>query len=439
MRYPLRVIPAATALAALALAPAAMGAVTRYASPTGTGPSATCAEAAPCSIYDAVSAAPGDTVIALPGTYSLGATSVSPSPGVTLTGKPGQAKPRFIAAGSWALVVGDGVTVRHVYAEASGTGGASRAVDATGPTALVEQSELVATGDTDYAIQLRDGATLRSTVARSASSDTGGAAVIVGGTGGTIENVTAIGAGTAPSNGIIIPGAFAVGTSTTSIVNTIADGNGGPAIRAEDDAGLDDLNIAVEHSNFPESSETPPEADITFGTGNQTAPTWPQPLLASPVTADFHQLAGSPTLEAGRSGAGGISDFDGQPRSMGDRPDIGADEFPGACAGRTATVTGSSASETLKGTSGPDVFVGLGGNDRIKGKGGDDIACGGAGKDTIVGAAGNDRLLGEAGRDTLRGGTGKDVLKGGPGADTLVGGKGKDRLGGGPGRDVQSQ
>ena len=51
--------------------------------------------------------------------------------------------------------------------------------------------------------------------------------------------------------------------------------------------------------------------------------------------------------------------------------DIGADEFPGQCAGRTATVSGTAGKDTLTGTTGPDVFVGLGGNDTIKGLGGE--------------------------------------------------------------------
>jgi Ca2+-binding RTX toxin-like protein len=248
--------------------------------------------------------------------------------------------------------------------------------------------------------------------------------------------VTAIGAGTAPSSAITSAATFG-SIQRVWIINTIADGNGGAAIAASDDGGTDDVKVSVEFSNFPELSVAPPDATIALGAGNQTGVGWPAPSFASPVSADFHQLGGSPTVDAGAAGFGGALDVDGQRRSMLGQVDIGADEFPGDCAGRTATVTGTNEKDTLTGTSGPDVFVGFGGADRIKGLGGDDVACGGDGRDNLIGGAGNDRLLGENGRDKLRGGPGKDRLLGGKGKDVLIGGKGKDRLKGGPGRDSQ--
>ena len=72
---------------------------------------------------------------------------------------------------------------------------------------------------------------------------------------------------------------------------------------------------------------------------------------------------------------------------------------PPRCAGRPATIVGTSGRDTLRGTSGRDVIVGLGGNDVIEGRGGNDVLCGGRG------------------RDTLRGGPGRDVVRGGPGRD----------------------
>jgi hypothetical protein len=97
------------------------------------------------------------------------------------------------------------------------------------------------------------------------------------------------------------------------------------------------------------------------------------------------------------------------------------------CAGKRATIVGTSKRDALKGTPGPDVIAGLGGIDTITGLGGNDTICGGAGNDTIVGGPGNDTLYGEAGND---------VLAGGPGNDTLLGGPGLDRLNGGPGRNT---
>ena len=57
---------------------------------------------------------------------------------------------------------------------------------------------------------------------------------------------------------------------------------------------------------------------------NQSA----DPLFANAAGGDFHQLAGSPTIDAGTADPfNGFSDFDGQPRLIGAAPDIGADEF----------------------------------------------------------------------------------------------------------------
>ena len=100
------------------------------------------------------------------------------------------------------------------------------------------------------------------------------------------------------------------------------------------------------------------------------------------------------------------------------------------CAGKRATIVGTSRSERLIGTPRADVIVAGAGNDVVRGRGGNDIVCGGTGRDTIDGHAGNDRAYG---------GDGADVIRGGDGADLLVGGAGRDLLSGGPGRDVVRQ
>jgi len=98
-----------------------------------------------------------------------------------------------------------------------------------------------------------------------------------------------------------------------------------------------------------------------------------------------------------------------------------------SCAGRPATIVGSSGADRLTGTPGTDVIAALGGNDRVSGLAGNDVICGGAGKDTLKGGKGNDKLLGQAGKDKLLGGPGRDKLRGGPGKDTLKGGPGRDK------------
>lgn len=114
----------------------------------------------------------------------------------------------------------------------------------------------------------------------------------------------------------------------------------------------------------------------------------------------------------------------------------GGTTTPGKCAGKTATITGTSAGDVLNGTAKRDIIAALGGNDKITGLGGNDLICGGGGNDTVIAGAGNDILLGQNGNDKLTGGTGKDILKGAKGKDRLLGGYGKDSLFGGPGKDT---
>jgi hypothetical protein len=109
--------------------------------------------------------------------------------------------------------------------------------------------------------------------------------------------------------------------------------------------GREDLSVDVNvmasatavlsHSNYS-TVDTSLSAGTNFsytqpGTnGNQTA----EPLFVNAAAGDFHQLAGSPTIDAGVAGPLiGNTDLDGSPRSQppciggGPIPDIGAYEF----------------------------------------------------------------------------------------------------------------
>jgi uncharacterized delta-60 repeat protein len=105
------------------------------------------------------------------------------------------------------------------------------------------------------------------------------------------------------------------------------------------------------------------------------------------------------------------------------------------CAGKRATIVGSSRANRLKGTRRADVIVALGGNDRIAAGRGNDLICAGNGNDRIDGGLGNDRLYGQNGNDKLGGASGKDKLSGGAGKDNLSGGGGKDSCAGNAGKD----
>jgi dipeptidyl aminopeptidase/acylaminoacyl peptidase len=69
---------------------------------------------------------------------------------------------------------------------------------------------------------------------------------------------------------------------------------------------------------------------------------------------------------------------------------------PVKCAGKRATLVGTSGKDTLKGTSGKDVIAGLGGKDKLLGLGKKDRLCGGGGKDKLNGGGGEDTCKGGA-------------------------------------------
>jgi Ca2+-binding RTX toxin-like protein len=98
------------------------------------------------------------------------------------------------------------------------------------------------------------------------------------------------------------------------------------------------------------------------------------------------------------------------------------------CAGREATIVGSTGSDTLNGTAGADVIAGRGGADRIAAGSGADLICAGSGADFARGGEGDDEILGQQGKDRLLGNRGDDRLVGGTGSDHCLGGTGSNAL-----------
>jgi hypothetical protein len=106
----------------------------------------------------------------------------------------------------------------------------------------------------------------------------------------------------------------------------IASG-GSRDVRAEilGSIGTRRAEVNLDHSNYATRQQVPGGSVTAPGSGaNQTV----SPMLVDDPLGDFHQLAGSPTIDAGiTDAANGAADFDGQARVQGANTDIGADEF----------------------------------------------------------------------------------------------------------------
>jgi uncharacterized delta-60 repeat protein len=89
-------------------------------------------------------------------------------------------------------------------------------------------------------------------------------------------------------------------------------------------------------------------------------------------------------VSSGNAGGGiTVSGSIGRPPQLAVRFRLEGQASHERCAGRGATIVGSSRGEKLVGTAGTDVIVGLGGADRIFGRGGRDVICGGKGRDVV--------------------------------------------------------
>jgi hypothetical protein len=180
---------------------------------------------------------------------------------------------------------------------------------------------------------------LRDTVCRTTGSGSNFAAGIqVGGTLSTpltvrLRNVTAVATGTGPAAvGVLASKGAGTASVTVDAKNVIAIGQVDASALAVSGGTS---TVALEYSNYDTQSETAGSTVTDPGTGtNQTA----APLLANPAGGDYHQLPGSPTIDAGGSvDLLGTLDFESEPRAVDAdcsgvaEPDIGADELQVTC------------------------------------------------------------------------------------------------------------
>jgi hypothetical protein len=276
----------------------------------------------------------GDEVIVNAGTYNEGANQVTISDAISVHGADGQPVPTVTsnAAGAGVFLDNPASTLRRLRIEYT-TPNVGLLVEGTAEQVVVDA--------TDSACELHNGAVIRDSVCwthgvtnevalglpqQSPVTDSA-----------TVRNVTAVGTGTGVAG--ISASALNGADVTIDAQNVIARGTVAD-VRAFASGASSTATVNLSNSNYVTESEQPVSGGVPLvtdpGTGtNQTA----APLFTEATTGDFHQLAGSPTIDAGTAATTllGTLDFEGEPRTLDGNchgnptPDIGADEFSADC------------------------------------------------------------------------------------------------------------
>jgi hypothetical protein len=309
-------------LAALALAPAAQAAQ-RYAAPAGTG--AECTQAKPCSLKEAITKAKAnDEVIVTSGAYTVTETVfLAPeASGAYVHGDFGGPRPTITGAVSGSYLIGAySPNVRISYLDVTNSGNFSGGLYC-GPGVVAERLRLSGKGQLSYGLQLYGTCAAHDSVMH-AEGESSTAVIVAGDTGltGILRNLTAFATGP-KSNGLRVNNiSLSAGNYQMVVRNSILSGEEFDLYAASGFFG-GTTTVDVSHSNF-ETSKADPGTVIAAGAANQTA----APLFVDAGAGDYREAAGSPTIDAGVADQLGPSDFDGNPRTLGSAPDIGAYEF----------------------------------------------------------------------------------------------------------------
>jgi hypothetical protein len=311
--------PALLACVALLAFASVAQAAQRYAAPSGTGTE--CSQPAPCSLVEAVSKAKADDEVIITGgayTLSTGAFLSGEATGANVHGDFG-GPPPTISASIFGVALGIFTArSRLSYVDVTNFGESAFAVGC-GTEVTIERIHAVAKSKTGSGLLNAGGCTARNSVIGAVGSEAVGLTTncVSLATG---RNLTVIATGE-KSVGIRVnynggPG----GNCTLDLKNAIVSGDQFDLQSTPGSFGPG--NIVVEHSNFDVAKQEP-GTTITQGAGNQSAP----PHFKDAANFDYHEIAGSPTIDAGVNDQPGPVDFDGQARILGSAPDIGAYEF----------------------------------------------------------------------------------------------------------------
>jgi hypothetical protein len=346
----LLVAGASLALAAPALAAPPPTVVAFYAAPDGATGGTCDDEAHPCEVRWATIKADQDTnpdhlkVVRLAsGDYDLGTANLHPSSPMAIIGVDGAPRPRIISRDNFALYMEDGVSARHLEIVAPGGYGIYA------PGSSVSVDDVVSRAGRDACAFLGSNATIKNSVCAitDTAPESGVAALrvaaVFGDASATARNVTAIGTASPLRVGAEVDRSCGTCNAQLTLINSITKGAPTDVAVQAGDTGSGAAILDASYSNFD-----PGTADISAhqaqllqnGGHNQSAP----PVFAGACQGNYHEAAGSPTVDAGLATGG--TDFDGDARSIG-VTDIGADELvpPGpadACAPPTTTTTPAS-------------------------------------------------------------------------------------------------
>jgi uncharacterized protein YkwD len=294
----MRALPLAAAV--LALLPALAHAETRYATPNPAA-EADCTQGNPCAVMAAIEMAQADVddVQLAAGDYG----PVSNSKAIVIHGAPGT-RPRIIGAGNPAAILTGGTLADVEVVQTTATDHAIEAANA-----VVQRVVARSTGMQGVALYLRDGAVVRSSAAF-APGDGGRAISVYEAPGGVVlHGVTA----TAAADALFVEAAVSNDARVTA-TNTILRG-GDSDVEMVTAGG--DATATLDHSAYR------PAAVVGIGLTNAGDNITADPVLAAD---GIHQAVTSPTLNAGVADANTPKDIDGEARSQGPAPDIGADE-----------------------------------------------------------------------------------------------------------------
>jgi hypothetical protein len=318
------------AVAGLLAIPSPVQAASRFAEPLGNGPEP-CLQGDPCNIQVAVESGAvmnGDEIVVLPGEYQLGGDVLVVNDVIDLHGQSGQSRPRLFSTAIPAVQSAVGSTsttvVRDLEIHKTTSGTAIQIFQAP----MTVERAIVTSAGFAACNPARTGALIRDSVCW----NTGQGSAVNFNTSGNVtntaqlRNVTAVTTGSAGLRFGLLLDASGGADLILDARNVIAVG-ATVDVRAETNSDPStSATLTLANSNY-DAADTVGAATSVTPVGsptNQVA----APFLANPSMGDFHQLSGSPTIDAGAANPLlGLSDLDGDPRTLGAGPDIGADEF----------------------------------------------------------------------------------------------------------------